>query len=62
MKDLPVPHGDALKEQDSSFVDCVLNSTTPLVSGPEGLKAMELVDQVLGDIQNRSLLEGSFSQ
>src|SRR5690606_4488263 len=37
---------DALQDQIAAFVDCVVSRNTPLASGHDGLKAIEMVDLI----------------
>ena len=44
---------DALKEEVRDFIRAVRNKTRPLVSGHDGLRAIEVAEAVVKDIQNR---------
>lgn len=37
---------DALQKETDAFIDCVLNNTTPVVTGLDGLKALKAIEQV----------------
>lgn len=39
---LPIKKGDSLKEEIISFVDCVVKKNPPLVSGRDGVRALEV--------------------
>ncbi|MCC6276557.1 MAG: Gfo/Idh/MocA family oxidoreductase [Oligoflexia bacterium] len=45
--------GDALLQETRSFVDCVRNKTKPIVSGEDGLRALQLAERILEDIRGR---------
>nr|MBP9839004.1 gfo/Idh/MocA family oxidoreductase [Pseudomonadota bacterium] len=46
IKEMDIEERDALKDEISSFVECVKNKTKPLVSGQDGLKALLLVNKI----------------
>ncbi len=46
IKEMDIEERDALKDEISSFVECVKNKTKPLVSGEDGLKALLLVNKI----------------
>lgn len=48
---LEVPYGDSLRLELESFRDAVLNGTPPLVSGGDGLKALELAERIVHAIR-----------
>ena len=52
IKSLEVKREEPLKLEPSSFVDCVSNRTAPVVSGRDGLAALELAQQVISCIRN----------
>lgn len=46
MQEYPVEERDSLADQIDSFLDCVLTRSVPLVSGEDGLRALELADRI----------------
>jgi predicted dehydrogenase len=47
VESLPVERDEPLKRELQSFVDCVRNGREPVVSGEDGLAALELAQQVI---------------
>ena len=45
---------EPLKAEISAFVDCVREKKSPLVSGADGLRALEAAYQVLDSLEGRS--------
>jgi len=45
--------GDALYAQDASFIQCILNNQTPIVSGRQALVAMKVAEQIRDEIGRR---------
>ncbi len=45
-----ISDADALTAELAHFIDCIRNATTPLVGGPEALRAMAAADQVLSAV------------
>jgi len=45
--------GDALLEEDTAFVQAILNKTPAIVPGEHGLRALEVAEQVRADIAKR---------
>ena len=43
---IEIKEGDALADQIESFLDCVQTRATPLVSGEEGLRALEIAASI----------------
>jgi hypothetical protein len=43
---LEIKEGDALSDEIDSFLDCVRNRATPLVSGTEGLRALAIASMI----------------
>jgi len=50
------PEGDALNSEILHFVENVRNRTTPLVSGNEGRRALDVALQVIKQIQDHQKL------
>ena len=46
-------HTDALEDELSHFIDCILNNSTPLVSGEDGIEALKLGLQIEELINNK---------
>ncbi len=46
---------DALLSEDKSFIDCIQNSKTPIVSGEQALAAMKVVEQIHEQIKERQI-------
>jgi len=64
VEDLVVEEGDALKLEIESFIQCVQNRTTPVVSGEAGLAALSMVERVnsailssLGEYDDQLILQ-----
>lgn len=51
VESLPVERDEPLKRELQSFVDCVRNGRRPVVSGEDGLAALELAQQVVDTIR-----------
>ena len=45
--------GDPLLEETKAFVACILNNSRPIVSGEDGLIAMNLAERIRNDIHQR---------
>jgi hypothetical protein len=43
---IEITEGDALADEIDSFLDCVRSRTLPLVSGVEGLRALEIASLI----------------
>lgn len=51
IEDVPLEKTEPLKSEIAHFVDCIINSKVPLVSGEDGLKALELAIRVRSRMQ-----------
>jgi len=49
---LEIKDGDALSDEIDSFIDCVRSRSAPLVSGAEGLRALEIASMISAQIDN----------
>jgi len=58
VESLPVKRDEPLKRELESFVDCVRNGRRPVVSGEDGLAALELAQQVV-DTARATRVRGS---
>lgn len=47
---LPIEKEEPLKKEIESFIDCIINHKTPLVSGLDAYQALHLADQILRKI------------
>lgn len=54
VRELPVPFGEPLKFEIEAFVDAVRNDTKPLISGQDGLKALEMAIRCLDISKDKS--------
>lgn len=45
---------EQLKAELSSFADCIINDTNPLVSGWNGLKALQVAEEIMKEIEKRN--------
>ena len=45
---------ESLKEELSSFADCILNDTVPLVTGRDGLRALQAAEEIMREIEKRN--------
>lgn len=45
--------GDALMAEDQSFIDCIQNNQTPVVTGEQALTAMKVAEQIREEIGRR---------
>ena len=45
--------GDALLAEDQAFVDSIINNTEPVVTGEQGMKALQVAEQIRADIARR---------
>lgn len=53
---------DALRGQSEQFVDCVKFNRTPLVTGEDGLRALQAVENIRRQIDERIKMTSSFEQ
>jgi len=44
---------EQLKAELSSFADCILNNTEPLVTGNDGLRALRVAEEIMKEIEKR---------
>jgi len=49
---LEIKDGDALSDEIDSFIDCVRGRSAPLVSGAEGLRALEIASLISAQLNN----------
>ncbi len=47
---------EPLKAELTAFVDCIIKGTEPLVTGNDGLRALQVAQAILADIGNRKVL------
>ena len=47
---IEIKEGDALADEIDSFLDCVQKRSLPLVSGAEGLRALEIASMISGQL------------
>ena len=45
---------EQLKAELGSFADCIINDTIPLVSGRDGLRALQVAEEIMGEIEKRN--------
>jgi predicted dehydrogenase len=46
----PIPETNAIREELSSFVHCIINNEQPLVTAEDGKKAVEIAEEILKKI------------
>lgn len=51
-ENIEIADGDALADEIESFLDCVRTRATPLVSGTEGLRALEIASMISAQLTN----------
>jgi predicted dehydrogenase len=47
---IEIKEADALADEIDSFLDCVRTRSLPLVSGAEGLRALEIASMISGQL------------
>ena len=45
---------EPLKAELSAFADCILNDTVPLVTGRDGLRALQAAEEIMREIEKRN--------
>lgn len=45
---------EQLKAELGAFADCIINDTIPLVSGRDGLRALQVAEEIMGEIEKRN--------
>lgn len=50
-----IPQVNALLEEMRSFVDCIVHGTKPVVSGMDGLQALDVAAQILRSIESHTI-------
>ncbi|MBT9133265.1 MAG: hypothetical protein DDT33_01801 [Firmicutes bacterium] len=55
VKEVNVPYGEPLKLELQAFIHCLKNDTQPLVTGEDGLKALEVATKCLSSGTRRKL-------
>ncbi|MDO9026726.1 MAG: hypothetical protein Q7U87_02465, partial [bacterium] len=45
---------EQLKAELGAFADCIINDTIPLVTGRDGLLALQVAEEIMGEIEKRN--------